>query len=58
MGVHIDGYIGDNALTVEINTKKYKQMIEASRAALNAAIEVAGPGVNVGLIGQTILTNN
>tara|TARA_A100001037_G_scaffold291071_1_gene304690 strand:- start:366 stop:1163 length:798 start_codon:yes stop_codon:yes gene_type:complete len=54
VGVHIDGYIGDNALTVEINTKKYNKMIEASRAALNAAIEVAGPGVNVGLIGQTV----
>ena len=54
MGVHIDGYIGDNALTVEINTQKYQKMIEASRAALDAAIEVAGPGVNVGLIGQTV----
>ena len=54
VGVHIDGYIGDNALTVEINTQKYNKMIEASRAALDAAIEVAGPGVNVGLIGQTV----
>ena len=29
-------------------------MIEASREALNAAIEVAGPGVNVGLIGHAV----
>ena len=38
VGVHIDGYIGDNALTVEIGNSKYKKMIEASREALNAAI--------------------
>jgi len=54
VGVHIDGYIGDNALTIEIESKKYKNMIEASREALNAAIEVAGPGVNVGLIGHAV----
>ena len=47
VGVHIEGYIGDNALTVEIGSGKYRKMIEASREALNTAIEVASPGVNV-----------
>ena len=54
VGVHIDGYIGDNALTIEIGTNKYTKMIDASREALNAAIEVAGPGINVGMIGYAV----
>jgi len=54
VGVHIEGYIGDNALTVEIGTAKYTKMIEASREALNAAIEVAAPGINVGMIGYAV----
>jgi len=54
VGVHIDGYIGDNALTVEIGSSKYSKMIEASREALNAAIEVAAPGVNTGMIGYAV----
>ena len=54
VGVHIDGYIGDNALTVEIGSSKYSKMIEASREALNAAIEVAAPGVNAGMIGYAV----
>ena len=56
VGVHIDGYIGDNALTVEIGTDKYAKMIDTSREALNAAIEVAGPGINVGMIGYAVQT--
>jgi methionyl aminopeptidase len=54
VGVHIEGYIGDNALTIEIGSEKYSKMIEASREALNTAIEVASPGVNVGIIGQAV----
>tara|TARA_Y100000746_G_scaffold213052_1_gene205310 strand:+ start:273 stop:1163 length:891 start_codon:yes stop_codon:yes gene_type:complete len=54
VGVHINGYIGDNALTVEIETNKYKKMIEASREALNSAIDVAAAGVNVGIIGHAV----
>ena len=54
VGVHIDGYIGDNALTTEIGSSKYSKMIEASREALNAAIEVASPGVNTGMIGYAV----
>ena len=56
VGVHIDGYIGDNALTVEVGTDKYGKLINASREALNAAIEVAGPGINVGMIGYAVQT--
>ena len=56
VGVHIDGYIGDNALTVEIGTENYRKLIDTSREALNAAIEVAGPGINVGMIGYAVQT--
>ena len=56
VGVHIDGYIGDNALTVEVETEKYGKLIDTSREALNAAIEVAGPGINVGMIGYAVQT--
>ena len=56
VGVHIDGYIGDNALTVEVGTEKYGKLIDTSREALNAAIEVAGPGINVGMIGYAVQT--
>jgi len=56
VGVHIDGYIGDNALTLEIGTDNYSKLIETSREALNAAVEVAGPGINVGMIGYAIQT--
>ncbi len=54
VGVHIEGYIGDNALTLEIGTTNYAKMIEASREALNAAINVAVAGVNVGIIGHAV----
>lgn len=56
VGVHIDGYIGDNALTIEIGTENYRKLIDTSREALNAAIEVAGPGINVGMIGYAVQT--
>ena len=54
VGVHIDGYIGDNALTLEIGATNYTKMIEASREALNAAINVTVAGVNVGIIGHAV----
>ncbi len=54
VGVHIDGYIGDNALTLEIDSTNYTKMIEASREALNAAINVAVAGINVGIIGHAV----
>ena len=54
--MHIDGYIGDNALTVEIGSSKYSKLIDTSREALDAAIEVAGPGINVGMIGYAVQT--
>jgi len=54
VGVHIEGYIGDNALTIEIGTDNYRRMIEASREALNKAIEISAAGISVGVIGHAV----
>ncbi len=54
LGVHIDGYIGDTALTVEIGTNNHKEIIEASRKALEAAISVCKPGIKINEIGKAI----
>lgn len=48
IGVEVDGYVADNAMTVYLGEQpKYKTLIEASAAGLEAAIETAGPGVAV-----------
>ncbi len=52
MGVHIDGYIADTAVTVDLG--KNDLLVEASRAALEAAIGMVRPGVRTGEIGARI----
>ena len=54
VGSHVDGYIADTAVTVEVETNRYKDMIEASASALKNAIEKMKPGVNLSDIGRTI----
>ena len=54
IGSHIDGYIADTAVTVEVGTNKYKDMIKASSEALNSAIEIMKPGINLVTIGKTV----
>ena len=54
LGAQIDGYVGDNATTVEIKTNNYKDLIEASKNALEAAIKICKPGVKVCEIGKAI----
>lgn len=46
VGVHIDGYIGDTATTVALNTDK-EDMIEAVEEALEAALGMMRPGNRV-----------
>ena len=38
VGAHVDGYIGDTAVTVEIGTQRHARLIEASREAMLAAV--------------------
>ncbi len=54
VGSHIDGYIADTAITVEVETNHYGDMIEASAAALEKAIENMKPGVSLSEIGGII----
>lgn len=54
LGAHVDGYISDTAITVEVGTDEWKPMIEASANALNTAINALRPGIMVRDIGTII----
>jgi methionyl aminopeptidase len=54
VGAHIDGYIADTALTVEVSTRNWQDLIKASENALELAIDMVRPGVDLGEIGRTI----
>lgn len=54
VGVHVDGYIGDNALTVEVDTSIQGELLAASREALEVATELVRPGVQVQMIGAAV----
>jgi methionyl aminopeptidase len=54
VGVHVKGFIGDNALTVEVSTRNWKDIITASREALNVAVEMIAPGVDLSKVGAAI----
>lgn len=53
IGVHIDGWIADNAMTVEVgSSNKHKDLIKASQNALKAAIKLARPGTQLWELGE------
>lgn len=52
LGVHLDGYIADTALTVDLGD--HALLIEASQQALASAITIVKPGISIGEIGTTI----
>lgn len=54
VGTHIDGYIADTALTVEVGTHKYDSMIKAADTGLDVAIEMMKPDVNLSKLGQAV----
>jgi len=51
-GVHVDGYIADAATTVDL--RGVPELVEASEEALDAALDVMGPGVDTGEVGGVI----
>jgi methionyl aminopeptidase len=53
LGVHIDGFIADTALTVDLS-KSNSELLKASQEALKAALEMAKPGIKVSNIGKQI----
>jgi methionyl aminopeptidase len=54
VGAHVDGYVGDTAITVEVGTKNWRELLEASEKALRMALDMIGDGVAVSSLGATI----
>jgi methionyl aminopeptidase len=55
VGVHVDGYIADTALSVDLSEDgRWTPLVEASRDALAAAIAAVEPGKRVGEVGAAI----
>jgi methionyl aminopeptidase len=52
IGVHVDGWLADTAVTVDLSGQD--DLTAASEEALDAALDVAGPGVDVGQIGAAV----
>jgi methionyl aminopeptidase len=53
IGAHVNGYISDTAITVDLDGS-FDSYIAAARNALEAAIESVRPGVRVGEVGEAI----
>ncbi|MDI6887300.1 MAG: type II methionyl aminopeptidase [Candidatus Thermoplasmatota archaeon] len=54
LGAHVEGYIADTAITVEVGTNRYRNLIEASSEALSVAVELLKPRVELSAIGACI----
>ena len=44
LGAHKDGWVADTAVTVEVGTRNWSRLIQASELALQTAIEGVQPG--------------
>lgn len=53
IGVHVDGYIADTAITIALNPA-LEPLLEACRRALEKALEVVKPGVRLGEVGRVV----
>jgi methionyl aminopeptidase len=54
LGAQLDGWIADTAVTVEVETRNWKRLIEASELALQTAIEAVHPGAATSFLGAGI----
>jgi methionyl aminopeptidase len=55
IGVHIDGWVVDTAVTVNVGSRPERQaLVDAAEAALQAALSAAGPGVPIHAVSQAI----
>ncbi|MHC1755996.1 MAG: type II methionyl aminopeptidase [Methanosarcina sp.] len=52
IGVHVDGYIADSAVTVDLSGNS--DLVKASEEALAAAIDLMKPGISTGEVGAAI----
>ncbi len=53
-GAHVDGYIGDTALTVEVGTSNFNDLIRASREALEVALDLIAPKTRLTRVGESV----
>ena len=53
-GVAHEGFITDNAITIEISTSTYSKMLEANKKALDRAVEIIDVGIKVSEIGREV----
>jgi methionyl aminopeptidase len=55
IGVHLDGWVVDTAVTVNVGDRpENRSLVDAARAALEAAIAQAGPGVPIVRLSEAI----
>lgn len=54
LGTQVDGYVTDNAVTVDLRDGDNSLLVAASRMALDNAISVMGPGAPITEIGRQI----
>ena len=54
VGAHVDGYIADTAVTVEVGTQNWQDLIKASEDALQVAIDMIRPGTDLGDVGKAV----
>ncbi|MFW3145233.1 MAG: type II methionyl aminopeptidase [Thermoplasmatota archaeon] len=54
VGAHIDGRIGDTAKTVEVGTTTHSDLVQASKRALESALEVVRAGIALSTIGSIV----
>ncbi|MFQ5910903.1 MAG: type II methionyl aminopeptidase [Thermoplasmata archaeon] len=54
VGVHVNGFIGDTAVTVEVGTRNWTDLIRASEHALQTVIELIRPNVQMRMIGGAV----
>jgi methionyl aminopeptidase len=52
IGVHVDGYIADIAVTKDLGDNK--KLVKAATDALEAAIDIIRPGVKTNMVGQAV----
>lgn len=53
VGTHVDGYIADSAITIDVSGNN-TQLLESAKEALNNAVKMVRPGVSIGDIGAKI----
>ncbi|MFW5705111.1 MAG: type II methionyl aminopeptidase [Nanoarchaeota archaeon] len=51
-GISKDGFITDNAFTIEIETNRYKEILDANFDALNKQLELVSVGISMSELGR------